>query len=477
MSSPEPKQSKRDEPGFELNRIWLRFRDPAVERIFLDDTIRRSINFIRAYLIAAVCLYASFGILDSVVGGAALKSMLIIRYAVVSPILMGVFALTFFPLFFRVAQFALAFAVLSAGEGIVAMTAIMGPPFNSHYYAGIVMCTIYGGSLIRLKFHFSVLVSIFLVISYQFACWLNPIPLPSYVSNNFFLVMATGVGLFSAYIQELYIRRFYVGQRIVEQKNELAAAALDEAVRANKSKSEFLATMSHELRTPLNAIIGFSDIIRRRLFGPMDDEKYTDYAKDIHDSGSHLLSIINDILDLAKAESGKLVLNEHDFDLTETLEACVRMCRGRAEANKVELIFFGGQSEIRALADERLVLQIVANLVTNAIKFTPGGGTVRLYVSATPQKGIVIKITDTGIGIAPENLERVLRPFEQVESSYARTCSGSGLGLPYAKRLAELHGGELKLESELSKGTTVTVTLPASRLVEIRVRKALKEAV
>src|SRR5262249_4935895 len=159
----------------------------------------------------------------------------------------------------------------------------------------------------------------------------------------------------------------------VEQKNELAAAALAEAVRANKSKSEFLATMSHELRTPLNAIIGFSDIIRRRLFGPMDDEKYTDYAKDIHDSGSHLLSIINDILDLAKAESGKLALNEHDFDLTETLEACVRMCRGRAEANKVELIFFGGQSEIRALADERLVLQIIANLVTNAIKFTPGG--------------------------------------------------------------------------------------------------------
>src|SRR5580765_5163921 len=218
MSSPEPKQSKRDELGFELNRVWLRFRDPAVERIFLDDTIRRSINFIRAYLIAAVCLYASFGILDSVVGGAALRSMLIIRYAVVSPILLGVFALTFFPLFFRVAQFALAFAVLSAGEGVVAMTAMMGPPFNSHYYAGIVMCTIYGGSLIRLKFHFSVLVSIFLVISYQFACLVNPIPMASYISNNFFLIMATGVGLFSAYIQELYIRRFYVGQRIVEQK-------------------------------------------------------------------------------------------------------------------------------------------------------------------------------------------------------------------------------------------------------------------
>jgi len=235
--------------------------------------------------------------------------------------------------------------------------------------------------------------------------------------------------------------------------------------------------MSHELRTPLNAIIGFSDIIKRELFGSLENEKYADYAKDIHDSGSHLLAIINDILDLAKAESGKLHLSEHEFDLTATIEACVRMCSGRAEAGKVDLIFFGGQSEIRAIADERLLLQVVANLVTNAIKFTPEGGTVRLYVSANPQKGIVIRVTDTGIGIAPENIERVLRPFEQVETSYARRHGGSGLGLPYAKRLVELHGGMLTIESELGKGTNVSVALPPFRLVDVRKREPLKEAV
>jgi signal transduction histidine kinase len=251
--------------------------------------------------------------------------------------------------------------------------------------------------------------------------------------------------------------------------------ALAEAVRANKSKSEFLATMSHELRTPLNAIIGFSDIIKRELFGSIENERYADYAKDIHSAGSHLLSIINDILDLAKAESGKLQLNEHEFDLTETLEACVRMCAGRADAGRIEMIFFGGQSEIRALADERLILQVVANLLTNAIKFTPENGTVRIYVTATPQKGIIITVTDTGIGIAPENVERVLRPFEQVENSYARKHGGSGLGLPYAKRLVELHGGELRIESELGKGTSVTVSLPANRLIDVR--KRAKEAV
>jgi signal transduction histidine kinase len=478
MSLPNATRPKPEDYGFELDRIWLRFRDPAVESVFLSDMLRTSINFIRAYLIAGTCLYISFGFLDYVVGGASLKALWLIRYAIVVPILLGVLSLTFFKLFYQIAQQALSVVMLASGFGIVAMTAIMGPPFNSQYYAGLIMCVIYCGSLIRLKFHYSVLISLLFIASYEVvAFFVNPIPVPDFISNTFFLAMATGVGLFSAYIQELYIRRAYVGQRVVEEKNKLVSQALSEAVRANKSKSEFLATMSHELRTPLNAIIGFSDIIKRELFGSIENERYADYAKDIHDSGSHLLSIINDILDLAKAESGKLQLNEHEFDLTETLEACVRMCSGRADAGKIEMIFFGGQSEIRAIADERLVLQIVANLVTNAIKFTPESGTVRMYVTATPQKGIIITVTDTGIGIAPENIERVLRPFEQVETSYARKHGGSGLGLPYANRLTELHGGELTIESELGKGTSVTVSLPAGRLVDVRKRVPVKEAV
>jgi two-component system, cell cycle sensor histidine kinase PleC len=477
MSLPNATPLKSEELPFELDRVRLRFRDPAVESVFLSDTLRSSINFIRAYLVAGTCLYISFGFLDYVVGGESVNSMWLIRYAIVVPILLSVLSLTFFPLFYRVAQQALSVVMLSSGVGILAMTAIMGPPFNSQYYAGLIMVVIYCGSLIRLKFHFSVLISLFLLVSYGIvALLINPIPIPTLISNTFFLTMATGVGLFSAYIQELYIRRAYVGQRIVEEKNRLVSQALAEAVRANKSKSEFLATMSHELRTPLNAIIGFSDIIKRELFGSLENERYADYAKDIHESGSHLLSIINDILDLAKAESGKLQLSEHEFDLTETLEACVRMCSGRADAGKIEMIFFGGQSEIRATADERLLLQIVANLVTNAIKFTPEGGTVRLFVSANQQKGIVITVTDTGIGIAPENIDRVLRPFEQVETSYARKHGGSGLGLPYAKRLTELHGGTLTIESELGKGTSVSVTLPAYRLVEVKKRASVKEA-
>src|SRR5258706_7829626 len=456
---------KTDELPFDLNRLTLRFRDSALEQLFQRETLRASIHFIRAYLVAGTSLYLAFSILDLVVGGPSLSSMLAIRYMVVAPILIGIFVLTFFPVFFRVAQAALSTVMLVTGLGIVAMTAIMGPPFNSLYYAGLIMVVSYCGSLIRLKFEHSVWISLLLFLAYQaVAAWLNPIPVNFYIANDFFLAMATGVGLFSAYIQELYIRKAYVGQKTVEEKNKLVSQALTEAVRANKSKSEFLATMSHELRTPLNAIIGFSDIIRRELFGPLGNGKYTEYVRHINESGSHLLSIINDILDLAKAESGKLELNEQEFDGTDTLEACIRMCRGRAEANKGELIFFGGQTGSPPAADDRLLLQIVANLITNAIKFTPEGRTVRLYVSANAQKGILFKVTDTGIGIAPENIERVLRPFEQVETSYSRRHSGSGLGLPYAKRLTELHGGELKIESELGKGTVASVTLPASRL-------------
>jgi two-component system, cell cycle sensor histidine kinase PleC len=479
MSSSEPIPTKQDkQAGFELDRIRLCFRNAALERVFLKDTLHQSVNFIRAYLIAGFFLYAAFAILDLVLQDPALNAILAIRFVVVCPFLIGIFILTFFPIFYRIAQWALAGVMLIAGLGIVTMTALMGPPFNSQYYAGLILVIVYSSSLSRLKFLHALLISIFMILCYQIVCLLiNPIPMDAYISNNFFLVVAMGLGLFSAYLVELYIRRAYVGQQIVEEKNKQVSVALAEAVRANKSKSEFLATMSHELRTPLNAIIGFSDIIERQLFGPLNNDKYTDYARDIHDSGSHLLSIINDILDLAKAESGKMTLNEHDFDVTEMLEACVRMCKGRAEANKVALIFFGGQSKIRAVADQRLLLQIVANLLTNSIKFTPEGGSVKLYVSASRQKGIIIKVTDTGIGIAPENLERVLRPFEQVESSYARNHTGSGLGLPYAKRLTELHGGELKLESELGKGTTVTVMLPPSRVVEITMAcPPLKEA-
>ncbi len=329
------------------------------------------------------------------------------------------------------------------------------------------MAVIYCGSLIRLKFIFSLMISVFLCLSYQVsAVLINPIPITHYISNNFFLVMATTVGLFSGYIQELYIRKSYVQKKIIEAKNRVMNRLLAEAYSANRSKSEFLANMSHELRTPLNAIIGFSEIFSRQLIGPLGSAKYLEYANDIHSSGIHLLSIINDILDLAKAESGKLELSEDEVDLVKVARRAMRMCEHRAQQRRHKIVLRAEPENARVIADDKLLLQLTLNLLSTAVKLTPESGEIRISIAGNAKNGVEIAIADTGIGIPPEDLVRVLRPFEQIESTYTRKYKGTGLGLPYAVRVTDLHGGKLSIESMVGEGTTVRVWLPPSRFVD-----------
>ncbi|HEY0281898.1 MAG TPA: histidine kinase dimerization/phospho-acceptor domain-containing protein, partial [Rhizomicrobium sp.] len=372
-----------------LDRLRLVFVDGEQEKAFVREALIASIGFIRAYLIAGTGLYMVFGLLDALVGAQSVQALWIVRYAVVCPLLIGVFVLTFFPVFARIGQYALGSTMLVSGFGIIVMTAIMPPPFNAMYYAGLVMVVIYCSSLIRLQFNLSAAISTFLVVCYQIvAIWINPVPLTTFISNDFFLIMATAVGLFSGYIQELYIRRSYISQKVIEAKNEALNVLLVEADKANKSKSEFLANMSHELRTPLNAIIGFSDILKKQLFGPLGSNRYQEYVKDINDSGAHLLDIINDILDLAKAEAGKLELQPGEHDLAECLDDCIRMCRARAESCGVRLTLGEVASPVLAFVDRRLIFQALLNLATNGIKFTPAGGTVTLSMVCPEQRGV-----------------------------------------------------------------------------------------
>jgi signal transduction histidine kinase len=454
------------EPNYDLDIVRLRFRDRDVERTFERDTLQRSLSVIRVYVIAGVLLYLVFGALDRAVGGNAAHTLLVIRYGFVCPILLAVSVLSFFPVFTRIGQYALACNMVSSGLGVVVMTAFMPPPYNAQYYAGLLMCLIYCSSLIRLHFSFSIYISVILVGAYQVvAGFVNPLPFPTLISNDFFLIMATGVGLFSGYYQELYVRKSYVSQQIIEAKNAALKSLLIEADNANKSKSEFLATMSHELRTPLNAIIGFSDVLKKQLYGTLGNERYLEYVADINASGLHLLAIINDILDLAKAEAGKLELREDTFDMIQCVQDCIQMCRGRADEGGIKLTLDAPQWELDAFGDERLLRQLILNLVSNGVKFTPPNGQVRVRLTAEKGVGIFIEVFDTGIGIPPEHLDRVLRPFEQVERALSRRHGGTGLGLPFAKKIAELHGGSLWLESEVDKGTHVGVRLPAERLI------------
>jgi signal transduction histidine kinase len=250
----------------------------------------------------------------------------------------------------------------------------------------------------------------------------------------------------------------------------------ESAEAASAAKTQFLANVSHELRTPLNAIIGFSDIMRKEMIGPLGSAKYHQYVSDIHESGGHLLTLINDLLDLAKIEAHKHQLDEDACSLGEIIEAGTRLLSERAGNAGLRLV-----SEIDAAlplvrADERKLKQILLNLLSNAMKFTPEGGTITVRAGPRGDGGTMLSVTDSGIGIPPQKLTQVLEPFVQVESAYSRRHAGTGLGLPLCKAFAELHGGALHLESALGAGTTVTLTLPAERTIAPAANERLQDS-
>ena len=265
-------------------------------------------------------------------------------------------------------------------------------------------------------------------------------------------------------------RERQINERLEKQSTKLVklatrlAKARDDANHANRAKSEFLAHMSHELRTPLNAINGFSEIIKNEMFGPVA-ERYRDYAADIYRSGKLLTALINDVLDLSKIEAGKLEMEDERIEPAALVETCLRLVRDRAHKASLRLVTEIPPELPSLLADERLVKQMLLNLLTNAIKFTPGGGRVTTIVRLAEDGRLSFTVRDTGIGIAAEDIGRVLEPYGQVATARDRNPDGTGLGLPLVKKMVELHGGTLTLHSTPRVGTTATLTFPASRTV------------
>jgi PAS domain S-box-containing protein len=242
-------------------------------------------------------------------------------------------------------------------------------------------------------------------------------------------------------------------------------AAKEQAEAASRAKSYFLAHMSHELRTPLNAVLGFSQILREEMLGPLGTSRYREYANDIHDSGQHLLDIINDILDLAKIGAGTRRLDEEDINIDDLFADCAQAISESAAQRRIDLKITPPRDPITLRADHARLEAILVNLLSNAVKFTPAGKQVTLSAGSTADGACFLKVTDTGVGMTSDEVIKALQPFQQIADVFTRRHEGAGLGLTLSKAFTELHGGTLVIDSIPGHGTTVTVHLPRWRVI------------
>jgi len=466
-------------------RLSAEFADPSTERAFREASFADARLLNRTTAVIASLIFIGFAIFDYVMLGASPQfyTLLGLRIGLICTAGL-VFHMTRDGARYRLADLTiLMFQVYVVGLFLFAVTAQtpggpLYPPSVSSY--GIVMIVLGNYVFVATRLSFSTFIALIASFGYcAVSLTFRPFSLVDLALEGSLLIGCNLLGFSMLYrIQSLQRRQHTLlceerlaRERLQAQSRELRAIARDlsrtrdEATIANRTKSEFLAHMSHELRSPLNAIIGFTEVMTTGLFGGVRPKRYREYVEDIHASGIHLLAVINDLLDLSKAESGRMQLNETTVGLGEAARSALRLVRERALDASVTLALEVSDALPNLRADERMLKQIILNLVTNSVKFTQPGGLVVIDARIDEDGGLALSVADDGIGIDADDIPKVLEAYGQADIARSRSKEGTGLGLPLVKSMAELHGGGVAIDSAPGQGTTVTVRFPAERVV------------
>jgi signal transduction histidine kinase len=446
----------------ELDLARLRFRDRRVEAAYREDKRPGYVAQLRIGLLVGVVLYALYGPLDAHLAGAQVGPIWLVRYAIGVPLVLACVALSWTAFFNRNPQLLMTLTMQIVGASVIAQMVLLPTPGTSYYFAGLITALVFACCVLRPHPAWASLNCALFVVGYVvFATFFRAVDQAWLLNNLAFLLADSIVAIFASYLFELRLRQIYARDRVLEEQLERTEDLRQKAERANMLKSRFVATASHELRTPLNAIVGFAEILANERFGPLGNADYRDYAATIHDSGARLMSTVNDLLDVSKAQANTLELAREHLDLNAVLRRAVTEVRPQADDKGLAVRLTETKDALVVEADPSLLRRASANLLTNAVKFTDAGG-VDVIARRDDDGRACIDVIDTGPGIPEAEQTQIFDSFVHGDSAYRRRSEGAGLGLALVQQIARMHGGSVAVASTPGTGTRFTLVLPAA---------------
>ena len=437
--------------------------DAAFETMFYIANDRRKFVQRRAFLFVATLTYALFGLLDPLTGGDSTEILVDIRIVTVI-VMSAIWAIFTTSTDYRVRELCVCGYALTVTFSILLMIVCADKPAADYYPFAIGMIQVFGGCLAVPQFRTMAIVCIVSYLGFWGTVGLGQTSVISLQSNAFMLTVTTFSLIVGAYAREALERDQMRKENLLAAARDEAILLGEEAVRANKTKNHMLANLSHELRTPMNAIIGFSEAMKMELYGPIQQPKYLEYITDIHRSGGILLANINDLLDIARIEAGKMGWEETVFPVARAMDTAVKASRATLRDQTIRIVWHDASNGACVTADFDRLCQAIINVLNNAGKFSSPQSLIQLTFERHAN-GWAIRVTDEGCGIPKEDLHRIREPFAQVgPGDYSATKGGLGLGLAITGEIIRRLDGEFTIESELDRGTTVTFVLPESRV-------------